>query len=224
MQQYHALAKLFEYPDALFPERVRGVRQHLDAYPQALESLDRFIQLLPADDLRKMQELYCRSFDVQALTTLDIGYVMFGDDYKRGELLSHLNREHVKYEIDCGNELADHLPNVLRLMAKLDDEELLNELVQEIVAPAVFKMSGEFEDRRVQQKHTAYRKHYKTLLAAPAESSPVVTLYQNALNALYTVLKADFNVVERIRADNAGDFLTSVDVENKIEESASAFY
>jgi hypothetical protein len=31
--------------------------------------------------------LFTRSFDVQAVTTLDLGYIVFGEDYKRGELL-----------------------------------------------------------------------------------------------------------------------------------------
>ena len=45
----------------------------------------------------------------QVLATLDIGYVLFGDDYKRGELLANLNQEHRKANNDCGTELADHL-------------------------------------------------------------------------------------------------------------------
>ena len=72
-----------------------------------------------------LQELHTRTFDVQSLTTLDIGYVLFGDDYKRGALLSNLNQEHSRAENDCRGELADHLPNLLRLIPKLKDQDLL---------------------------------------------------------------------------------------------------
>ena len=224
-RHYRTLAALFEYPDALYPKRVTNVRNHIaDSHPAATSALDTFIKLLPVEDLRMMQELFTRSFDVQAVTTLDIGYVMFGDDYKRGELLSNLNREHVAHGVDCGHELSDHLPNILRLMAELDDKELLGELVEEIVAPALHKMSEEFDDRRVEQKHDAYLKHYKTLIDSPSSSTEVATLYQYPLKALYQILKADFGVVERIQSTNTADFLGSVRRENEIEENAGAFY
>jgi nitrate reductase assembly molybdenum cofactor insertion protein NarJ len=222
---YKVLARLFEYPDALFPERVNSVRDHVaEAYPGAAKMIDRFIELLPDHDLRMMQELFTRSFDVQAVTTLDIGYVLFGDDYKRGELLSNLNREHVAHEVDCGHELSDHLPNVLNLMAKLPDDELLDELVEEIVAPALHKMIGEFDDRRIEHKHEAYRKHYKTLIESPSDSRDVATLYQYTLRALYQVLKTEFGFAEPIRSANTSDFLGKLANENEIEEQASAFY
>jgi nitrate reductase assembly molybdenum cofactor insertion protein NarJ len=195
-----------------------------EAYGEAMEALDDFIALLPRNDLCMLQELFTRSFDVQAVTTLDIGYVMFGDDYKRGELLSNLNREHVAHQVDCGHELADHLPNVLKLMSKLKDEELLLELVNEIVAPALHTMIGEFDHGRIDKKNTAYRKHYKTLIEAPSQSIAVATAYQHSLRALYQVLKKDFNIVERIQVANTSDFLASVYNENEIEDKAHAFY
>ena len=71
------------------------------------------------------REIHTRSFEVQSITTLDVGYVAFGDDYKRGELLVNLNREHEAVGVDCGSELPDHLPNVLRLMARWQDPELV---------------------------------------------------------------------------------------------------
>jgi len=222
---YKTLAHLFEYPDAMFADRVRNVRARIAAtHDIALEPLDRFIALLPENDLYVWQELFTRTFDVQAITTLDIGYVLFGDDYKRGELLSNLNREHIAHSIDCGVELADHLPNVLRLIAELPDEELLDELIEEIVAPALAKMISEFEDKRIEGKHRAYRKHYKTLLELPATATKVSTLYQYALHALYRIVKQDFAVVERIPVAEANDFLDSLGRENDIEEKAEAFY
>jgi hypothetical protein len=109
-------------------------------------------------------------------------------------------------------------------MAKLGDGELLEELVEEIVAPALYKMIGEFDDRRIDIKHEAYRKHYKTLIESPSDSTAVATLYQYPLRALYQVLKTDFGIVERIRSTSSSDFLGSLSVENGIEEQASAFY
>ena len=222
---YHLLAGLFEYPDAGFPEAVRQIKQFLDgAYPGAAGEIGKFLEYLPADDVIAMQELFTRSFDVQAIATLDIGYVLFGDDYKRGEMLANLNREHLAAKNDCGTELADHLPNILRLMSLLTDEELIEDLAYAIVGPALLEMIGEFDPERLEKKNESYRKHYKTLIDTPAVQVEAVTFYKLALNALYLVLKQDFTRIEIMPLKRESDFLNSVGRENAIEERASAQY
>lgn len=219
------LAALFDYPDAVFPERVHQALAAIEAYcPAAAADIETFSKLLPDDDLIAMQELYTRTFDVQAITTLDLGYVLFGDDYKRGELLANLNREHTQHQNDCGTELADHLPNVLRLLPLLDDDDLVAELVAEILAPALSQMVREFSPERVQKKYASYQKQYKTLIEQPRPDADVATLYQFALKALYTLLKADFKIVEKIPLLATSDFLKSLNTENAIEDNARAFY
>ena len=223
LTHYHTLADLFEYPDAHFPQKVRAVKRVLDGRcPAAAEALDRFLVLLPESDVVAMQELFIRSFDVQAMTTLDIGYVLFGDDYKRGELLANLSREHREADNDCGRELADHLPNLLRLLSKLKDEELVEELVDSILAPALREMRGEFSAERIEKKNASYKKHYKTIIDTPFVQNEAVTLYQFALKALYEVLDQDFSLVETVPSAHANDFLGSLSRENEIEKRAEA--
>jgi len=208
---YRVLAALLEYPGAEYPQRVRQIRNSLDGlYPDACAELDRFLQLLPVDDLTSMQELYTRSFDVQAMTTLDVGYVLFGDDYKRGVLLANLNSEYRE---------AD--PNLLRLMELLKDEEVLHDLAYAILAPALLEMIREFSADRIEKRNASYKKHYKTLIETPAVNVNAFTLYQHALQALYEVLKQDFSLIEEIPLKRSCDFLASVDRENEIEERAS---
>ena len=222
--RYHLqlLASLFEYPDADYPDRVRDIKDFLRGrYSDATAELERFIELLPADDLQKMQELFTRSFDVQAVTTLDVGYVLFGDDYKRGILLANLNREHRHAGIDTGTELADYIPNLLRLMAVIEDEEVLRDLAYAILAPALLEMIGEFSTDRIQKRNKSYKKHYKTLIETPAVAVEAVTLYQFALKSLYAVLKQDFALIETMPLQRSNDFLASVSRENEIEEAAT---
>lgn len=215
---YSLLAELFEYPDANYPQRVQDLTEFLHGrYIKAAAELDRFAGHLPTQDLMTMQELFTRSFDVQAVTTLDIGYVLFGDDYKRGEMLANLNREHLEAGIDCGTELADYLPNLLWLLAAHEDEDLINDLVNAILAPALREMIGEFNPDRVEKRNISYQKHYKTLIETPAVAIEAVTLYQFALKSLYQVLKQDFSLVDTIPMKITSDFLTSVGRENKIE-------
>ena len=221
--QYRMLAPLFEYPDAGYPGRVRNIQDYLGGrYPDAAAELGRFVDLLPSDDLQAMQELFTRSFDVQAATTLDIGYVLFGDDYKRGILLANLNREHRNAGVDTGTELADYIPNLLRLMAVIEDEEVLHDLAYAILGPALLEMIGEFSVERIQKRNKSYEKHYKTLIETPAVASEAVTLYQFALKSLYAVLKQDFSLIESMPLQRSNEFLSSVSRENTIEETAAA--
>lgn len=225
LSHYHSVADLFEYPDLEFPQKVRKVIDLLDgSYPEAVTELERFLELLPGEELRTMQELFTRTFDVQSATTLDVGYVLFGDDYKRGELLANLNREHLAVENDCRNELADHLPNLLRLLAKIKDKDFADELVQEIIEPALTVMISEFAPGRLEKKNEAYKKHYKTLIESPTSELDVTTFYRFALRGLRDVLKKDFKFKEKDTSKTTSDFLQSIIRENEIEVSADTCY
>ena len=93
-----------------------------------------------------LEELYTRTFDIQAPCTLDVGYVLFGEDYKRGHFLVKMHELQNQYENDCGTELADHLPNILTLLEKMKetDPEQAEDLVKKIVLPALEKMLQRF--------------------------------------------------------------------------------
>ena len=164
--------------------------------------------------LDEVQEIFTRSFDVQAITTLGVGYVMFGDDYKRGEMLVNLNREMRDAGIDCGTELPDHLPTVLRLIARWEDRELAQEFVQEILHPALEGMVAEFSQRRMATREGLYQKHYKTLIISSAERG---TMFRAPLAALVEVLKEDFELAEWKPPEVDNDFLGSIGRELEIE-------
>jgi len=215
LNHYALLAGLYQYPDVGYPQKVGDIQDFVvNNYPEAGEDINTFVELLPAHDLNMMQELYIRSFDVQSVTTLDIGYVLFGDDYKRGELLANLNREHGQTDNDCGSELGDHLPNLLRLISKLDDRDLIVEMMEELIVPALKKMIGEFEPGRMKKKNELYEKHYKTLIETPAEGS---LIYLNSLKVLDKVIRKDFSIVDKPEKRQTIDFLQSLDTEIEIE-------
>lgn len=90
-----------------------------------------------------MEELYVCTFDVQSICCLDVGYVMFGEDYRRGQFMAQLKMLEKARGIACGSELPDFLPNILRLLPRLDNNEAQT-LVETIVAPAIDKMLAGF--------------------------------------------------------------------------------
>lgn len=224
-EHYSRLAELFDFPQSEFVVRGRELMGLLrEDYPDAAEEVRSFLEGIP-ERLIDQQELYTRTFEVQSITTPDIGYVLFGDDYKRAELLSHLTREHRQAGNDCGGELADHLPNVLRLLPLLSDPVLVSELVGEILVPAIMLMIREFDSGRIEEKNTNYRKHYKTLIEPAPDSDS--TIYCRALKALLFVLMRDFKATEIVTkfaewsGSRSAGFLGSIVREMEIEGSAS---
>jgi nitrate reductase assembly molybdenum cofactor insertion protein NarJ len=222
LTHYQQLAAVFDYPEADLPAQMRKLCESLQSrYPAAASRFEFFAKTLPSFgeqlsemELDEVQEIFTRSFDVQAITTLSVGYIVFGDDYKRGELLVNLNREHRDAGLDCGSELSDHLPNVLRLIAKWQDPEIVTEFVEEILHPAIDNMIYEFGAGRILERNRLYRKHYKTLIATSANRG---TMYIDALQGLLAVLKQDFNLADYERPEQKSDFLRSLGREMEIE-------
>ncbi|MCH8275947.1 MAG: hypothetical protein IIA50_00190 [Bacteroidetes bacterium] len=215
MEHYTRFADLFSYPKTDYCEKVEGVQSYLDEhYPRAGALLEDFTAAISGTPLFELEELYIRSFDVQAITTLDIGYILFGDDYKRGAMLVNMNREHKQVGNPCYNELADHLPNVLRLLPLLEDDAFRTELVDRLLAPALQKIIGEFDPGKIEQKQKVYRKHHRTLIESPAGSR---TIYRLPLMALYSVIQEDFHLREEIEPQQSSDFLKGIATEIKLE-------
>ncbi|MFZ2897619.1 MAG: hypothetical protein WA004_03300 [Saprospiraceae bacterium] len=216
MTVYETLAELFDYPGGDYGLKALAAQECLTAGgPQAAAVLSPFSTYMASAPLEVQQELFLRSFDVQAVTTLDLGYVLFGDDYKRGELLVNLNREHRDAGNDCGVELSDHLPNVLRLMPKLKDPELLEELAQRIIGPALRRMIRGFDPEQVELKDKFYQREYKTLIERPESH---YTIFQKLLQALYCVLETDFALEEREPVEQTSDFLRNLNTETLLED------
>ncbi len=223
---YDSIGELLDFPGPGFAARGQVLLDFLRKnYPDAADEVGLFLDALPSRTL-DLQELHTRTFDVQAVTTLGTGYVLFGDDYKRGALLSNLNREHNEAENDCRGELADHLPNVLRLIPKLKDKDRLEELVEQILVPALMLMIREFDPKRIEKKNANYQKHYKTLIdpAGGCDS----TIYRLALKAALNVLARDFPVTETMSKlsdwstrPQTMDFLRLVEKEMDIERDAN---
>lgn len=215
--QYAKLAGLFAYPDTVFPGKVREVQEFLDeTCPEASLELKEFTEFASQVSLVELEELFTRSFDVQAVTTLDLGYVLFGDDYKRGALLVKLGGEHREAGIDCGSELPDHLPNVLRLLSAIQKPELREELVLKIVAPALRRIISEFDPERLEKKSAVYMKHHKTLID---RSKRYGIIYRQPFRALYSVLERDFETRtdEKATVLQQNRFLNSIGTEMTFE-------
>lgn len=215
LSSYKIIADVFTYPKEGLRDKIKLVQKLLNSnYQEASEVFTPFTGFSETIEICKWEEIYTRSFDVQAITTLDLGYVLFGDDYKRGELLVNLSNEHKNAGNDCGYELSDNLPNVLRLLEKLKDETLISDLVEIIIYPALVKIAGEFELKHIEKKTKIYKKHHRTIIE---QDKSFFLIYASPIKALQKMIEKDFN--EMIKSNTSGnDFSRKISGELEIEK------
>lgn len=147
---YDGVADLLEYPGEDWDARLSRCKRQLSAgHPDLVEDFLAFRQNVDALSVTALQELYTHTFDLNPTCALEIGYHIFGENYKRGVLLARLRETESPYDLGQDRQLPDYLPVLLRLVARLDDRELRDALIREIMIPAVNKMAralGESEN------------------------------------------------------------------------------
>ncbi len=147
MKEYKYIADLFRYPTVESFKHVRKVSEYLSQRDGFLQTkFVPFESFYSEKTITELEEYYIKTFDVQATCHLDIGYIIFGDDAKRGRFLYHVKEEQEKIANDCGTDLADFLPNILTLLSKSDDAVLVEELSVSILLPALKKMVQKLEN------------------------------------------------------------------------------
>ncbi|GAB4248476.1 MAG: hypothetical protein Kow0079_00570 [Vicingaceae bacterium] len=206
---YILLAELFRYPKEGYKEKVNEVMSYLQAhYPEAANELTRFHDFINQKTLAEIEEIYGITFHIQAICYLDVGYILFGEDYKRGEFLVNMKREQAKINNDCGEELPDNIANMLTLLSKSNEEEFVKELSVRVLIPAVKKMLEEFRAARLELKTKVIKKKQKAIILEDKKEGNV---FQHPISALLKVLEKDFENVHYPQYDvqpTLGNFMT----------------
>lgn len=193
LEHYTLLAELFRYPKQDIKNTVVEIQQFLTKnYPEAGNEFVRFSEFIADSTFYQIEEIFQKTFHIQAVCFLDIGYVIFAEDYKRGEFLVNMKAEQAKYNNDCEGELADNLPYVLRLLPIHKDEAFVNELVVMALIPALEKMLSEFSDQKTQIREKVMNKKQKVVIMEGIKDG---NIYKNTLSALIKVFKKDFEDV-----------------------------
>lgn len=145
-QTYELFARLLDYPAAPLAAMARQCKERVSARSAPAESaLAQFEESAALLDTKEAEERYAAVFDFSPERTLDLGYQLFGETYKRGVFLVKMKEATREHDIACGAELPDHLPNVLRLLAALRPDQEPKELTEEVILPGVEKILRTFE-------------------------------------------------------------------------------
>jgi nitrate reductase assembly molybdenum cofactor insertion protein NarJ len=147
LRKYSILAGLFDYPDQKTDDLLDYTSDILQAqYPSVIDTFRQFGELIRGMDLHSREEYFINTFEVEALISMDLGYILFGEDYKRGNFLAMMQQEQTEAGNNLGSELADHLPNVMRLLPLMAVREVAEELAYSIMIPAIREILKKFEN------------------------------------------------------------------------------
>lgn len=144
---YKLFAKLLTYPSEEYGELVTELAcqsqgNHLLSFAEETSNLSR----------EEFEELYTRTFDINPLSSLEVGWHLYGETYERGSFLVKMRQSLKALGIQESTELPDHLSHVLCALEKLEPVEA-NELAVKYVAPALGKMLEGFKDKQNPYEH-----------------------------------------------------------------------
>jgi len=130
------LAALFAYPDAAGVARVRAAAERVP-------ELGAFAARVRTGRPEDLEEHFTRTFDINPLVSLEVGWHLYGEDYGRGAFLVRMRGLMREHGVEEGAELPDHLAHVLATLGRMDDAAA-GELARGFVLPAIAKILDAF--------------------------------------------------------------------------------
>lgn len=141
-----ALGALLAYPGPGFDTTFDEALEVLERVDRATaEGLAPLALRLGASEPTSIEELYTRTFDINPLCTLELGWQLYGEDYNRGAFMVRLRELMREVGVEEGSELPDHLVHVLPVLGRLDDARAAD-LASGFLLPSLRKMIEGFAE------------------------------------------------------------------------------
>lgn len=150
---YDSLGALLDYPSSDFHNKLSVCLQRvMAAGSQALPHVKRFADGTNDLSVRDCEELFTRTFDINPVCALEVGWQLYQENYERGMFIVRMRRLMKQFELPESKELPDHLSHVMQAAGRLNDDELAG-FASEYVLPAVEKMLKGFTKTDNPYKH-----------------------------------------------------------------------
>lgn len=118
---------------------------HLTPYiSQQIEKFKKWIERLTIEE---MEEVYTRTFDINPVASLEIGWHLYGEQYERGAFLVKMREILRTYQIEESVELPDHVTHVLLAFGRMEKPEA-DEFAVKYLLPALDKILEGFKDQK----------------------------------------------------------------------------
>ena len=150
LQQHQELcrdfAALLSYPDNHVKEQAAACVAHMkEVNSEAATSLESFLDFIETNEITRIEEAFTGTFDLQSLCHPYIGYQLCGESQQRTMFMLKLRELYQQYDFTSGNELPDHLAEVLRFVGSITDQDCRLEIIQDGILPALEKITQGIE-------------------------------------------------------------------------------
>ena len=144
---YGQFAALFQYPTADLAATVDGCLARLQpTHPEVAARLQPFIDFVTTSERSRVEEVFTATFDLQPACHPYVGFQLCGESQQRTLFLLELKRLYREHGFTGGEDLPDHLGQVLEFLAMAEDEGVRTELINDGLRPALDKLLGGFDD------------------------------------------------------------------------------
>ncbi len=137
---FRCFADILSYPTS---EYIDTIRASLDA-PETINEpargqIELFLHAVRDFSVADLEELYTRTFDINPIANLEIGWHLYGEAYERGSFLVKMRELLRTYQIEESTELPDHITHILIVLDKMEKGEAI-EFCQRYLRPAIDKI------------------------------------------------------------------------------------
>jgi nitrate reductase delta subunit len=165
------LGAALEYPRDDYRVRLVECRDSLvDGDPEAAAGVGAFCEVIANLNDTELEELYTRTFDLNPVCTPEVGWHIYGEQYRRGRFLVQARDLLKVVGIEEKGELPDHLMSLLPAVARLQPKDAAL-FAGTYLVPAVEKMLAGMEDKAnpYEQILRAIRSVLMTFAIEPAQ-------------------------------------------------------
>ena len=140
-------ADILEYPTPAIYEQVRECASGLAMLSETSQKqVNKFLIFVEDALLSRIEEVYTRTFDLQAVCVPYAGSHLFGEDAIRGMFMVKLRELYRCHNFAQDSELPDHISVMLRFLSRSDWAEESQELIEYCLIPSIKKMRECFKD------------------------------------------------------------------------------
>ncbi len=161
-------ASLVSYPGIRIREDAEALVSALSEQPDDVDRLRQFSEFVCNSEHTDIEELFSRTFDLNAACCLEIGWHLYGEDYRRGEFLVRMRQSLAEENLPETVELPDHLSHCLLFLTRLELQDAY-EFTKSYLLPAIAKILTGFDKK---------------------QENP----YRNIIEVLQTVLKRNYEI------------------------------
>lgn len=139
-------AALFEYPDEHVMEHAENClisMQQMDS--KAVAPLNSFTAFIKFNQPSRIEEAFTAAFDLQPACHPYIGYQLCGESQQRTMFMLKLRELYRQFGFESGNELPDHIAEVLRFVGSINDCVCRDEIIRDGLLPALENLTKGIE-------------------------------------------------------------------------------